>query len=177
MSKTLFEVINELKESNKKLSKEIEHERSMEKLRKEFVSSVSHELRTPTALIRGYAEGLKYSVMEKEEDKEFYCDVIVDEADKMTKLISDLLDLAQIESGAYKIEKYNINISEITENIGNKYSILFKEREIKSKFEIEKKVWINGDRVRIEQVISNFINNGVNHAEGEKNRDNIKNYR
>lgn len=167
MSKKLSETIEKLKENNLKLEKEIEHERNMEKLRKEFVSSVSHELRTPVSLIRGYAEGLKYSVMDKEEDKEFYCDVIVDETQKMTKLISDLLDLAQIESGTYKIEKQNINISEITELIINKYSLIFKEKNINIDINIEHEMWIDGDRMRIEQVISNFINNGVNHIEGE----------
>lgn len=167
MSKKLSETIEKLKENNSKLEKEIEHERNMEKMRKEFVSSVSHELRTPVSLIRGYAEGLKYSVMDKEEDKEFYCDVIVDETQKMTKLISDLLDLAQIESGTYKIEKQNINISEITELIINKYSLIFKEKNINTDISIEHDMWIDGDRMRIEQVISNFINNGVNHIEGE----------
>lgn len=168
MSGKLSGVIAELRQSNLKLEKEIEYERSMEKMRKEFVSSVSHELRTPISLIRGYAEGLKYSIMDREEDKEFYCDVIVDEAGKMTKLISDLLDLAQIESGTYKIEKSDINISEILEVIVNKYYLLFKEKGITINFDIEEEIWIKGDKVRIEQVISNFINNGVNHIDGEK---------
>lgn len=169
MSEKLSEKINKLKEINNKLEEEIEYERSMEKLRKEFVSSVSHELRTPVALIRGYAEGLKCNVMEDEGDKEFYCDVIIDEAGKMTKLISDLLDLAQIESGTYKIEKKDINLSEITDMLLSKYNLILKEKNIKLELDIEDEMWINGDRVRIEQVITNFINNGINHIDVNKN--------
>ena len=117
MSGQLSNSIKELLESNMALKKEIEKEREIEKMRKEFISNVSHELKTPIALIQGYAEGLKVNVNEDEESKNFYCDVIVDEANKMNMLVKQLLNLAYIQSGHMKLnmEKFDITnlISEV----------------------------------------------------------------
>lgn len=54
-------------------------------MRKEFISNVSHELRTPLSVIQGYAEGFVSNITESEEDKNFYCDVIIKESEKMNK--------------------------------------------------------------------------------------------
>ena len=73
-------------------------------MRKEFLSNVSHELKTPLALIQGYAEGLKECVNEEEESRDFYCEVIVDEADKMNQMVRKLLTLNQLEFGNDVVE-------------------------------------------------------------------------
>lgn len=93
---------------NKRLEEDIEKERKIDEMRKEFISSVSHELRTPLSVIQGYAEGLVSNVTESDEDRKFYCDVIMNETDKMNKLVRDLLNLSQIESGYFHIEKNRI---------------------------------------------------------------------
>ena len=64
---------------------------------------MSHELKTPIALIQGYAEGLKEGVNDDPESREFYCDVIMDEASKMNHMVRNLLDLNQLEFGDEKI--------------------------------------------------------------------------
>ena len=68
-------------------------------MRKEFLSNVSHELKTPLALIQGYAEGLKECINDDAESRDFYCEVIMDEADKMNKMVKKLLTLNQLEFG------------------------------------------------------------------------------
>ena len=68
-------------------------------MRKEFLSNVSHELKTPIALIQGYAEGLMDNINDDEESKEFYCEVIVDEARKMNQMVKKIMDLNQLEFG------------------------------------------------------------------------------
>ncbi len=68
-------------------------------MRNEFLGNVSHELKTPIALIQGYAEGLKEGVNEDAESREFYCDVIMDEASKMNQMVKNLLTLNQLEFG------------------------------------------------------------------------------
>lgn len=156
--------ISELKEANLKLQRDIEHERKIDRMRKEFVSNVSHELRTPIALIQGYAEGLKLNVIEDEENKNYYCDVIMDETGKMNKLVRDLLDLSQIESGYFHLEKNDFDISMLVDQLIEKYEPLFKEKNICLQIEREAIPMVNADMIRIEQILVNYLNNALNHV-------------
>ena len=73
------------------LQEDIERKEKLEQMRNDFMGNVSHELKTPIALIQGYAEGLKEGVTCDKESMEFYCDVIMDEADKMNHMVKNLL--------------------------------------------------------------------------------------
>lgn len=167
LSEQLSTSISELQEANQKLQADIERERKIDQMRKEFVSSVSHELKTPITLIQGYAEGLKLNVMENSEDKEYYCDVIVDEADKMNKLVKELLDLSQIESGYFTLEKKPFNYSEHVDNILTKLEPLIKEKELEVQVNKKPDIWVNADIIRSEQVLVNYLNNALNHVDSE----------
>lgn len=168
LSDQLDKAISELKEANEKLREDIERERRIDKMRKEFISNVSHELKTPIALIQGYAEGLKLNVNEDEENKDFYCDVIMDEANKMNTLVKDLLDLSQIESGYFKLEKTIFNISSLVDSVLEKYRPILTEKEIRVNVEKKENVAVNGDVVRIEQVLVNYLNNAIDHVDEHK---------
>jgi len=168
LSAELDRVITELNVKNKKLEEDIEKERKIDEMRKEFVSSVSHELRTPLSLIQGYAEGLISNVAESEEDRKFYCDVIMKETDKMNKLVKDLLNLSQIESGYFHIEKTEFNITSLIEYVLNKYETIFAEKNIQIQFELGESCSAYGDMVRVEQVLTNYINNAINHVDGDR---------
>lgn len=165
LSGELDRVITELNVKNKKLEEDIEKERKIDEMRKEFVSSVSHELRTPLSLIQGYAEGLISNVAESEEDRKFYCDVIMKETEKMNKLVKDLLNLSQIESGYFHIEKTEFNITSLIEYVLNKYETIFAEKNIQIQFELGESCTAYGDMVRTEQVLTNYINNAINHVD------------
>ena len=80
-------------------------------MRREFLSNVTHELKTPIALIQGYAEGLKDNINDDEESREFYCDVIIDEAAKMNEMVKKLLNLNQLEFGEDQVnmERFDLN--------------------------------------------------------------------
>jgi signal transduction histidine kinase len=161
--------ITELNMANKKLKEDIERERQLEKLRKEFVSSVSHELKTPIALIQGYGEGLKDSVIEDAESKNFYCDVIIDEAKQMDKLVKDLLNLSQLESGQYHLQKEGFNIYDLAKKNIDKFKPILMEKNINLKIDSDSKdVNVYADITRIEQVLVNFINNAINHVDDRK---------
>ncbi len=165
LSGELDTAITELNIKNQKLEEDIEKERKIDEMRKEFISSVSHELRTPLAVIQGYAEGLISNVTESEEDKNFYCDVIMKETDKMNKLVRDLLNLSQIESGYFQIEKSEFDITGLIEYVLNKYKSIFTEKNIKIQMELGESCTAYGDVVRIEQVLTNYINNAINHVD------------
>ena len=92
MSEELEHTISELKTVNNELQKDIERKEQIDDMRKEFLSNVSHELKTPIALIQGYAEGLKECINDEAESRNFYCDVIMDEAGKMNHMVKNPLE-------------------------------------------------------------------------------------
>ena len=100
MSAQLESTISELKSANLELQKDIENKIKIDEQRKEFLDNVSHELKTPIALIQGYAEGLNDGLCEDPESRKYYLDVIIDESNRMSSLVKQLLTLSKLESGA-----------------------------------------------------------------------------
>lgn len=164
ISDKLSSVLKELRQSNAKLKEDIEKERRLEKMRRKFVSSVSHELKTPISMIQGYADGLKFNIARNAEDREYYCDVIIDETDKMDHLVKDLLDLSSYESGVFKIVKSTFDLTELVQETMNKYGKVFQSKNIRFDFDFKEKCLIDADKLRIEQVITNFISNAEKHV-------------
>lgn len=165
LSDQLDQSIHNLTEANKELRKDIEQKQKIDQMRKEFINNVSHELKTPLALIQGYAEGLKLNINEDEENRNYYCDVIMDETDKMNRLVRDLLDLSQIESGYFKLEKTPFDISDLINTVLDKYQPLILEKGIKVECDLPENLTVFGDTVRIEQVLVNYLINAINHVD------------
>ncbi|MCY6354651.1 sensor histidine kinase [Clostridium sp. ZS2-4] len=168
LSEQLDKSITELQDANEKLKEDIQRERKLDEMRKEFVSSVSHELKTPIALIQGYAEGLKVNVNEDEESKNFYCDVIVEESNKMNKLVKNLLNLSMIESGYFKLERSDFDISLLINQILNKFTPIFEEKKINLQVGKDKEMFVNADILMTEQILVNYINNAINHVNDKR---------
>ncbi|NLP28470.1 MAG: HAMP domain-containing protein [Clostridia bacterium] len=163
LSYRLNSALTELQQKNIKLKQDIEKERKLDKMRKEFVAGVSHELRTPISIISGYAEGLKDNVAD-DDSREFYLDVIMDEASKMNALVSDMLDLSQLESGNFKMEAEPFHIDELMKKCINKNKQFFQQKNIKVQESLAKEVTVFADYLRIEQVITNFLTNAIRHT-------------
>lgn len=168
LSRNLDNTIKELNHKNEILEQDITHERQLDRMRKEFVSNVSHELKTPIFLIQGYAEGLKTNIADSEEKKGFYCDVIMEEVDKMDGLVKDLLDLSHVESGIFTIQKTSFDIIELTLSVLFKYECIFVEREIHITADLQENIMIYADKIRVEQIISNYINNAIHYSNEQK---------
>lgn len=168
LSEQLDKSILELQEANEKLMEDIERERKIDEMRKEFISSVSHELKTPISLIQGYAEGLKVNIVEDEETKNYYCEVIIDEAAKMNQLVRNLMELSHIESGYLKLETSTFNISGLVQQILNKYEPILKEKAISLNAAIGNEINVYADVVRTEQILVNYINNAIHHIDDKK---------
>lgn len=168
LSEQLGKSISELQQANQRLAEDNERQKKIDENRKEFISNVSHELKTPLALIQGYAEGLKLNVNENDEDKNFYCNVIMDEAAKMNKLVRDLLDLSEIDSGYLRLDKEVFDLAQLTERVLEKYQLIFQERRIRLEMEKDKDTFICADMSRIEQVLVNYLNNALDHVAGDK---------
>lgn len=164
LSENLNQSLNSLREANAKLEEDIEKERNLEKMRKEFIAAVSHELKTPISLIDGYAVGLKDNIFEGE-DEDYYLDIIIDEAKKMGSLVSDMLDLSQLESGVFKLRKEEFNVVELIKSTLKKYSNLISEKGVKVELNLLEEFNINADWNRLEQVLTNFITNALRHID------------
>lgn len=165
MSSNLEEALMSLRRANVKLKEDIEKERQLEKMRKEFIADVSHELKTPIALIKGYAEGIQDEVLDKEEAVK----IIIDESDKMTKLVMDMINLSQLENGTFKMKKERFNLSETIKAVADKSKALCYDRKIDFEEKIDEDLYVYGDNVRLEQVLLNYLSNGIRHCydEGE----------
>ncbi|WP_242833821.1 HAMP domain-containing sensor histidine kinase [Desulfosporosinus sp. OT] len=168
LSYNLDDAINELNCRNRLLEQDIERERKLDNMRRKFISNVSHELKTPIFLIQGYADGLKSNVVSDEEKRNFYCDVIMEESEKMDNLVKDLLDLSQIESGIFPVNKTNFNVKLIINDTISKYEPILSEKNIHLNVDMEEDLEVNADPVRIEQIIVNLMTNAIDHAEGDK---------
>ncbi|SDB10820.1 sensor histidine kinase [Eubacterium oxidoreducens] len=167
MSNQLEQTIAELKSANVELQKDIDKKNEIDKMRKEFLSNVSHELKTPIALVQGYAEGLKESV-EDEENRDFYCDVIIDEAAKMNELVKKLLTLNQLEFGQNQVEMKRFELMELVGGVVQNSNILAKQENISIEFEKQDPIYVWGDEFKIEEVITNYMSNAIHYASGEK---------
>ena len=169
MSNKLEHTISELKTANNELKKDIEKKEQIDEMRKEFLANVSHELKTPIALIQGYAEGLKIGINDNDEaSKEFYCDVIMDEANKMNDMVKKLMSLNELEFGNNPVQMERFDVSELIYNYLQSMELLFQQNDIKVECDIPKPVYVWADEIQIEEVFRNYITNAMNHAEGEK---------
>lgn len=142
---------------------DIEKEKKLDQLRKEFIAYVSHELKTPIAIIQGYAQGLMENVA-TEEDKNFYCEVIVDEAYKMDALVKELLLMSKIESGYFKMENTPIDAYPLIKDIIDKYSTSDSEIVYKG----DNVVPVIGDEKYLDRVLDNLIGNAVKYSTDDK---------
>ncbi len=165
LSDELEKTISELKTANAKLQKDIELKTHIDEMRRGFLSNVSHELKTPISLIQGYAEGLKDNIAIDEESKQYYCSVIMDESEKMSLMIKKLLSLMQIESGQDPVMIRRFCITELISSLIEKNKRFFNQKNISLLFDESKSVSVWGDEFLIEDVISNYISNALNHTD------------
>ena len=168
LSETLEETISELKTANVSLQQDIEKKEQIDEMRKEFLSNVSHELKTPLALIQGYAEGLKECINDDAESRDFYCDVIMDESDKMNQMVKKLLTLNQVEFGNDTVEMTRFDITELITGVIQSASIMAAQKKVDIQFYKDGPVYVWGDEFKVEEVITNYLTNAMNHADGQR---------
>ncbi len=168
LSEALEETISELKTANNELLKDIERKDKVDEMRREFLSNVSHELKTPIALIQGYAEGLREGVNDDAESREFYCDVIMDEAARMNTMVKKLLTLNQLEFGNEVVTMERFDVAALIKNYIVSCDILVKQNNVSIRMEEYDPIYVWGDEFKVEEVFANYFTNAINHAGGDK---------
>lgn len=168
MSEHLKKAISDLKTANNELQRDIEKKEKLDGMRLEFLSNVAHELKTPIALIQGYTEGLKDNLSDDAETRDFYCEVIIDEANKMNKLVKNLTTLNQLEFGNDEISMERFDIAELIKNHIISSDIMLKQNAISVSFEAEGPLYVWGDEFKIEEVFTNYFSNAIHYCKEVK---------
>ena len=172
MSDKLETTINQLRKTNIELEKDIEEKSKIDEMRKQFISDVSHELKTPIALIQGYAEGLIENVNSDEESRKFYAEVILDESNKMDRLVKQLLELMKLEYGKREFKNKEFNMEELEKEVVRKYQVMLEEKNIKLEMDTNTTIPVIADEFYIEQVLTNYITNAIKNI-AEVNKEKI----
>lgn len=164
LSYNLEMALMDLKSKNKKLEDDIEKERQLETMRKDFIANVSHELKTPIGIIEGYAEGLKDGIVSGTDSK-IYLETIIDESKKMSILVTNMLELSKLESGSIKPSPETFNINRLINKILRKHKPDFEERNLNVNYNSSTPYsYIYADPFQMEQVMTNLITNAIKYT-------------
>ncbi|MGN1444083.1 MAG: sensor histidine kinase [Acutalibacteraceae bacterium] len=163
MSQKLQTTMEELQTANTKLKKDIDYQKQIEQLRRNFIASVSHEMKTPLSLLQIYTENLKNNVSDI--DREYYYDTILEETDKLSEMVSHMLEISSVDSGFIQMKFERISLTELCKNMIQQYSPVFDKYQCE--MNLQENINISGDAKYLEQSFKNLLNNAVQHtAEG-----------
>lgn len=155
----------EIRELNETLSFAAQELSAVDRLRRELISNISHDLRTPLTMIGGYAEIMRDIPGENSPEN---LQVIIDETQRLSLLVTDLLDLSKLESGNSPVCMEAFSLTDSIKGIFTRYSKLISKDGYNLQFEYSSDVWVTGDEVRLSQVVYNLINNAINYCGEDK---------
>lgn len=166
LSDKLSEALDTLQNKNIQLEYDIRAEKKQDKARRSFIAGVSHELKTPISIIRGYAEGMKLGI--GCDSTEEFCDIIIDESEKMNNLIVRLMEYMNFYSGAYKANCTCFNINELLDEIIRSRGLQLKEKGVELIFDVDGSYMGYSDTILIENIFNNYFSNALSHVDFEK---------
>ncbi len=145
----------QLREANVRLQE-------LDRLKDDFVSTITHELRTPLTSIRAFAEILLDNPDLDGQQRESYLRVVVEETERLTRLINAVLDLAKLESGGSQWRLETVDVRQLLETSAQSTAQLFRDRQVTLKLELGETVpAVEADRDRVVQVVVNLLSNAV----------------
>lgn len=164
MADNLKQALEKLEAANMGLERDVEQERRLLAQHKELADQISHEMKTPLGVIRAYAEGLQDEA--EEAKKQRYSEIIIMETERMSELITTLLDLSALETGASRLVPERFDFVEFLETAAGRLLIDVPDACYELQYELpEHKVYVYTDRARMEQVLDNLIVNAKKNVE------------
>lgn len=136
-----------------------------EGLRRELLANISHDLRTPLTMITGYAEMMRDLPGEGTPEN---IQVIIDESNRLTRLVNDLLDLSKLQAGVQELTVVRLNLTEMIHGILGRYAKLTEQDGYQLEVSLKDGVWVDADESKLSQVVYNLINNAVNYTGADK---------
>lgn len=143
---------------------DVTEQRRNEERRKEFVANVSHELRTPLTNVRSYAETLQDSFDIDKETQNSFLDIIINETDRMTHIVQDLLTLSRLDSGKAEFNLTRFDFGDAIRSVYRANAIESKRHRHCMTCEMEELPLVTGDRSRLEQVMMNIMSNAIKYT-------------
>lgn len=158
MAGSLQNAFEELEQANTRLEQDVEQKKRLLAERKELVDNLSHEMKTPLGVIRAYAEGLQDETDETK--RQGYCEVIIEETERMGSLITTLLDLSALENGAAGLCPERFDFVEFLETVAGRLLMDLPDADFHLQYELPQlPVYVHTDKDRMEQVLNNLIVN------------------
>ncbi len=170
LSESLEETISQLKTANNELKRDLEQKTAIDEQRQELLSNVSHELKTPIALIQGYAEGLKDGIADDPETLNEYLDVILDESERMSRMVKSLMSLNELEQGRDSFTMERFDIVELVRNYLNSAEILIADSGACLTVNCPESLYAWGDEFKVEEVVMNYVSNAAHYVCGDDKR-------
>jgi signal transduction histidine kinase len=164
MSAKLQDFVSQLLVANEKLKDDLTRQEKTDKMRKQFIANVSHDFKTPLTLIMSYSEALIDMKDMDESTKIEYLNIIMNEGNKMSEFVQELLKLSQLESGMIKLEKTNFSINEIINDTIRKNKIIAESKNLIIEKSISNNSIVFADYYRISQVFQNLYENAIKYS-------------
>lgn len=161
-----YEELDELADTLNKATNSLER---TDEIKRELIANVSHDLKTPLTMIKAYSEMIRDLSGDNKKKREEHLKVIIDETDRLTRLVNDMMDLSKIESGIISINKEKINFTEMASSLIDRIKLSNIDTEHTIEYIIPKDLYVLADKTKIEQVLYNLIINAIKHSgEGKK---------
>ena len=166
MSKRLEDNIKELEKANIKLKEDLIEKEKQENARKKLIANISHEFKTPLTIISGYSQ-LMLSEAKDEEDKK-NLNVMISEAERLSDLVHEFLELSKLESGNIKLNKEMVDINTIIKNEIDKLDVDIKNKGANVTLKLCKEAELFVDKREFTKVIENLLTNAIKFTKGDK---------
>lgn len=153
-----YREVAELSDTLNMTARELE---KSERLRRELIANVSHDLRTPLTMIIAYAEVMRDLPGENSPEN---LQVVIDEAERLTNLVNDMLDISKLQAGVLEKRTSVYNLTESIESVLERYNKLKEQEGYAISFSYNRKVMVEADEDKIFQVIYNLVNNAINYT-------------
>ena len=136
----------------------------VEKLRTELIANVSHDLKTPLTMIKAYAEMIRDISGNNEEKRNKHLNIIVEESDRMTALVQDLLDVSKLQAGVVEYHPMPFDLVELIKTVRKRFDGVCRQRGFSIDLQFNKECYAIGDMAKIQQVVYNLLSNAVNYS-------------
>ncbi|MGN0632953.1 MAG: ATP-binding protein, partial [Oscillospiraceae bacterium] len=137
-------------------------------LKKDLIANISHDLRTPLTMVKAYGEMIRDLSGDDPVKREKHCQIIIDEADRLSNLVNSILELSKLESSNLELSRSDYSVHKQVEEVLKRYTLLIEENGYDIAFIPDEDRMINADCEKMAQVLYNFINNAINYSGEQK---------
>lgn len=158
----------EIEELSQVLDKAKDEIGKVNKLRTDLIANISHDLRTPLTMVKAYAEMIRDLSGDNPEKRSEHLNIIIDEADRLSNLVNNILELSKLESGNLDLKYSEFSLREKIEDVMTRYTLVIEQDGYDIAYEPDEDRIICADADKLDQVLYNFINNAINYSGDNK---------